>query len=157
MGVAATHTAGSMVVRAGPRAWPRGRAHFLLSSPLRLCAVGSGGRKQNGAWPNEQELASSQWEVQRVRWRSICSNGQSVKRTPTYKARGQAGAYFCPQSRNRVLFPGDYGAYKIFSAGRLVEGRTRHGTGAHFPPSWHPPPRALGRTSHLCQAHIILR
>lgn len=48
LSVTATHTAGSVVARAGPQAWPRGTAHFLLSSPLCLCAVGSGTENRGG-------------------------------------------------------------------------------------------------------------
>lgn len=65
---------------------------------------------------SKNQLAS-RGQMHRVRWCPVCRNGEAVKRTPTWKARGQTGPYICPNCRNRV-FARNYGAYRLFRLGR---------------------------------------
>lgn len=165
MGVSATHTAGWQ--EGGGKGWPGGGAHFLLSAPALLCAEGNGTERREGACPDEQEPASS-GETRRVRWCFGHRNQESMKKTPTWNARGQTGMGFRPHSRNRVS-PGvterigysgleDSGGGK--GTGHGMDGSS-HSSFPALPSRPHsrhpPPPRALGCPRRFCQAHVILR
>lgn len=156
MGVSATHTAGWQ--EGGGKGWPGGGAHFLLAAHFLLCAEGNGTERTERTCPDEQEPASG-GEVRRARWCFGHWNQESMKKAPTWNARGQTGMDFCPHSRNR-----SYRADRVFRPGGLWwrqrdgtwDGRT-DGRKLTFLLPGTPPPRALGRPSRFCQAHVILR
>lgn len=94
VGVSVIHTAGWQ--EGGGKGRPGGGAHFLLSAPAHLCAEGKAQREQRGLVPMSKNRAASSGEVQRVRWCFRYRNQESMKKTRTWKARGQTGIYFCP-------------------------------------------------------------
>lgn len=140
VGVSATHTAGWQ--EGGGKGWPGGGAHFLLAAHFLLCAEGNGTERTEGTCPDEQEPASG-GEARRARWCFGHWNQESMKKAPTWTARGQTGMDFCPHSRNRVS-PGVTERIAYSGLETLVEakgqdmGRTDGRTEAHIPPSRHP-------------------
>lgn len=53
-----------------------------------------------------------------MRWCSVCKNGESVERTPAWKATVQTDIGFCPNGIERVF-------HRNYGAGRIL--RTRKG------------------------------
>lgn len=73
--------------------------------PLHICVQRvMAQREQRELVPMSKNRPASSGEVQRTRWCFGNRNQESMKKTPTWKARGRTGIYFRPHSRNRVSF-----------------------------------------------------
>lgn len=119
---------------------------------------------EEGAERTERGLASNEnWpafsgEVRWGRQHSSYRNGESRERTPAAKQGASQASFFAPPVG--IGYPtGITGCIRHSGPEDSGGGKgTWYRTEAHTPPSPSlPPPRALGCTIHLCQAHVIVR